>query len=323
MRIYQTHDPETEGMSDSSLKLSRLRLPSDMSGMHVLDIGCNEGFFCRIAKERGAERVVGIDSAQERLDQAISLYGDLGIEFRHQSWDSLPDSTFDYIIWTSAMHYASDPKRIANLIFNALRADGTFILECGVADVHSMIPEMRYVVRHSDIRAYPTRSYLLNHILSDFAVRQVAAPEHTKGDPVARAVFHCNRAKSEIVLVHGPSRVGKSSFVHRHFAGVATKTIHLDYFISRLCKSKHAHREFLQFFQENYRPNNLGYLINAIDRHGLTETYIALVVGLLSPLDRLAVIEGFLTDLQLRELRKQTEADYILWEMSRCEVSAA
>ena len=36
-------------------------LPVDLSGRTVLDVGCNAGFFSIKMKQRGADRVVGID----------------------------------------------------------------------------------------------------------------------------------------------------------------------------------------------------------------------------------------------------------------------
>src|SRR3954447_4305241 len=62
-------------------------LPRDLRGQTVLDIGCNAGFYSMEMKRRGADRVVGIDSAEEYLAQArfaADLTG-LDIEFRYLS----------------------------------------------------------------------------------------------------------------------------------------------------------------------------------------------------------------------------------------------
>src|SRR3954452_21144524 len=45
-------------------------IPSDLSGLSVLDIGCNAGFYSIEMKRRGASRVLGIDSDDEYLRQA-------------------------------------------------------------------------------------------------------------------------------------------------------------------------------------------------------------------------------------------------------------
>lgn len=315
MQVYQTHDLEHPGMSDSTRKLTRLGLPNDLAGKSVLDIGCNEGFFCRIAKERGASRVVGIDFDRTCLEAAIARYGSLGIDFRCRSWDTLPEGKFDCIIWASAMHYERDPKRVVALIRNSLNPDGLFILECGMIEFSS--PDMRYMVRHSDICTYPTRPYLEDEILADFAVREVAPPELTPGDPVPRAVFHCVRAKPEVVIVRGPSGSGKSSFVQRCFSRRASKVVHLDRLMSDLCTAPYAHGDLLKFLKANFNPDDLGSLYLSIDQHRFTEEYVALLFGLLSPQDRLTVIEGFITDLQLQCLQRRAAMDFIVWEMGK------
>src|SRR3954463_10183915 len=45
-------------------------LPKDLSGLSVLDIGCNAGFYSIEMKRRGAERVVAVDADPDYLEQA-------------------------------------------------------------------------------------------------------------------------------------------------------------------------------------------------------------------------------------------------------------
>ena len=49
---------------------SRTRIPADLRGTTVLDIGCNAGFYSIEMKRRGADRVVGIDWDERYLAQA-------------------------------------------------------------------------------------------------------------------------------------------------------------------------------------------------------------------------------------------------------------
>lgn len=58
----------TPGWSDPAVeKLPFFGLPSDMTGMRVLDIGCSEGFFSFEAERRGAKEVIAIDAAAESI----------------------------------------------------------------------------------------------------------------------------------------------------------------------------------------------------------------------------------------------------------------
>lgn len=50
------------GRRNISKRIKQMKLDNDdFSGKMVLDIGCNNGAFCRYAAERGAKRVVGVD----------------------------------------------------------------------------------------------------------------------------------------------------------------------------------------------------------------------------------------------------------------------
>ncbi len=45
-------------------KLAAVPLP-DLNGKHVLDIGCDHGYWCQLAKDKGATRVIGLDRGRE------------------------------------------------------------------------------------------------------------------------------------------------------------------------------------------------------------------------------------------------------------------
>jgi tRNA (mo5U34)-methyltransferase len=65
LRWYHTidlgHGVVTKGLDNTPVRLSRLRLPSSLSGQSVLDIGAWDGFFSFEAERRGASRVVATD----------------------------------------------------------------------------------------------------------------------------------------------------------------------------------------------------------------------------------------------------------------------
>ena len=46
------------------------RIPNNLAGKSVLDIGCNAGFYAIEMKRRGAARVLGIDTNRHRGGQA-------------------------------------------------------------------------------------------------------------------------------------------------------------------------------------------------------------------------------------------------------------
>lgn len=90
----------------------RAFVPEEMSGMRVLDIGCNAGFYAQQFRRRGAE-VVGIDHDERYLAQArfAAEVNGLDIEFRHMEVydvDQL-DEEFDYVLFMGVFYHLRYP----------------------------------------------------------------------------------------------------------------------------------------------------------------------------------------------------------------------
>lgn len=101
----------------------------DFKGKRVLDLGCGYGWHCRYAAERGAVRVVGIDSSEKMLQEAryrnssdVIVYRQAGIE----DFDYPPES-FDVAISSLALHYVENLKDIFCKIHRTLIPDGIFV----------------------------------------------------------------------------------------------------------------------------------------------------------------------------------------------------
>jgi tRNA (mo5U34)-methyltransferase len=54
--------------------------PRDLSGMTLLDVGCNAGFYAFEAKRRGATRVLGVDGQRQHVRQGLFVRKVLGLE---------------------------------------------------------------------------------------------------------------------------------------------------------------------------------------------------------------------------------------------------
>jgi SAM-dependent methyltransferase len=311
---YQTHDDAAKGMSDSARKLARLKMPADMTGKSFLDIGCNEGYFCNAAASRGSNRVVGIDFVGSSLDFARQRYPNPVIEWRHQSWDVLPEGPFDVVLWSSAMHYEPDPAKVLGNIANLLTPTGMLILELGVIPMPTQ--EMILVQRHSDSRWYPTELFLTTTLLRPFAFRRVADKETTEGDPVPREVYHCHRRQPLVLVIRGESYDGKSNLA-RNLAPAATKVIALDSFMFRIAMASFHHTPTQQYIHQNYNASDLTSLYYGIDEAGLTRNYAALLAQAVAPSDGVVVIEGLMTDQQVNALADQLRSRAIVWDATR------
>ncbi len=88
------------------------QIPADMSGMTVLDIGCNAGFYSQRLARRGAI-VLGVDHDERYLEQArfAAQVNGLDIEFRRMDvyeLDQLP-GPFDCVLFMGVFYHLRYP----------------------------------------------------------------------------------------------------------------------------------------------------------------------------------------------------------------------
>ena len=95
-------------------------LPTDLTGMSVLDIGCNAGFYSLEMKRRGATRVLGIDHDPDYLAQArfaAEIEG-LDIELRQLSVYDIAalGERFDVVFFIGVFYHLRHPLLALDLI---------------------------------------------------------------------------------------------------------------------------------------------------------------------------------------------------------------
>ena len=95
-------------------------LPRDLTGMTVLDIGCNGGFYSIEMKRRGAYRVVGIDHDEDYLAQARFAAGVLGLDitFKRMSVYDVAQlgERFDLVLFLGVFYHLRHPLLALDLI---------------------------------------------------------------------------------------------------------------------------------------------------------------------------------------------------------------
>lgn len=122
-------------------------LPMDMSGMTVLDIGCNAGFYSMEMKKRGAARVVGIDSDDRYLTQArfAAEVCNLEIEFHHLPvWQvATLREKFDLVIFMGVLYHLRHPLLALDLIHEHVAKDRLLFqsMQRGVSEVFAPQPD--------------------------------------------------------------------------------------------------------------------------------------------------------------------------------------
>ena len=98
----------------------RESLPADLTGLTVLDIGCNGGFYSIEMKRRGAARVLGIDHDEDYLKQARFAANvlEMNIEFRQMSVYEVPGlkERFDLVLFMGVFYHLRHPLLALDLL---------------------------------------------------------------------------------------------------------------------------------------------------------------------------------------------------------------
>jgi len=131
---YEQQEQESDGKEKAAEKIIEL-LGTGPPDSYVLDVGTGQGFLAFKLAERGF-RVLGIDSGsfdyskdsiQEAQQQAASQGGN--VEFRQADIRKLaePDSSFDYVVSSQAVHCMENQRECLQAIHRLLKPRGKFL----------------------------------------------------------------------------------------------------------------------------------------------------------------------------------------------------
>src|SRR5205085_630430 len=102
-------------------------IPEDLRGKSVLDIGCNAGFYSIQMKQRGADRVVGIDTDEKYLAQArfAAKVSAVDIEFRNLSVYRVRElnENFDLVLFMGVLYHLRHPLLALELLHEHIVSD--------------------------------------------------------------------------------------------------------------------------------------------------------------------------------------------------------
>jgi SAM-dependent methyltransferase len=312
--LYQSHDDTPAGMSDSKRKLARLAIPLSFNGMTVLDIGCNEGYFCNLAIQRGAKKVVGIDFDKPRLDYARQKYPDQRIEFIYQRWNVLPKGPFDVVLWTSAMHYELDPRSVFENVASELAPNGLFIVECGAIDADTK--EMRIVQRHSDTLFYPTMALLRSNLSDLFDVREVGFPEAPIGDPVPRYVFHCVPRSVAIVVIGGAASARNWRLVDS-FRRAGAKEISLPKFVWSIATAQFHHTALQQTIRDEFPKRSFEDLLAFLEGRDMLNELFDWLLKAINLNDSVVILETGVDAGITTKIRTRADKKFSIWDLTK------
>jgi len=198
---YQTFsENEKEGISPSFLKISKLGLPEELDGKNVLDIGCNEGFYCFECEKRGA-KVIGIESGKVWFTLAMEQKKrkSSSVEFLNIDWREITklESKFDVVLFLAAFHYIDGYQLdMLRSIYKLLNEDGLFILEVGLLDKnegHFLIEDVARPLSH-DICQF-TNKYTIEKLLRYVGFKKIDyfGEGEKLGDGIPRYTLHVRK----------------------------------------------------------------------------------------------------------------------------------
>lgn len=102
----------------------------DARGKRVVDLGCGEGFYCRIARDQGAAHVIGVDPSEKMLAVARERTPGEGIEYIQAFAEDahLEPNAADLVVSILALHYVEDFDGVLTSVWTWLRSGGEFVM---------------------------------------------------------------------------------------------------------------------------------------------------------------------------------------------------
>jgi tRNA (mo5U34)-methyltransferase len=109
----------TPGSEDTAREVGRLRLPENLTGRRVLDIGCSDGFYSFLCEERGASEVVAIDDESSLVNGRVNGFGIASglrrssVRYTCRDVEELApeDGQFDLILFLNVLYHLPNPHR--------------------------------------------------------------------------------------------------------------------------------------------------------------------------------------------------------------------
>jgi SAM-dependent methyltransferase len=151
-----------EGLAGSSEWPALQKMLPPLEGLRVLDLGCGFGAFVRWAREMGAAHVLGVDLSEKMLARAQAQTQDPGITYRLADIEhlELPDSSFDLVYSSLALHYLADFAAVCVAVRRLLAPDGRFVFSVE----HPIFTAPRNPGWQTDstgVKVWPVNDYLL------------------------------------------------------------------------------------------------------------------------------------------------------------------
>ena len=149
-------------------------VPEDLTGMSVLDLGCNAGFYAMEMKRRGATRVLGTDSDPRYLEQArfAAEVNGLDIEYRELSVYDVAKlgERFDLVIFMGVLYHLRHPLLALDLIHEHVAGDLMLFqtMQRGSNEVDAVATDYDFFdMAHLESPGYPKMAFFEHRYSND------------------------------------------------------------------------------------------------------------------------------------------------------------
>ncbi len=150
-------------------------VPHDLTGLTVLDVGCNAGFYSIQMKQRGAKRVVGIDHDPDYLAQArfAAEVLELDIAFEQMSVYEVKKlgQQFDLVLFLGVFYHLRHPLLALDLLRTYAARDWLVFqsMQRGSRSVPALQPDYLFSeTAHFDKPGYPKMHFVENSYSGDW-----------------------------------------------------------------------------------------------------------------------------------------------------------
>jgi len=192
--------------------LSYLPFPESFEGKRVIDIGCAGGWWSYLAEERGAAKVVAVDSNYSMLKIAEANRPEGSkVEFVEKDVMDLRlgdppfDQPFDIALFTAVLHYMEKPAQAIKHVASMLNLNGRCLVETYVKDCAQPGPS---------IYKYQPSSQRLSKLLSTQFSRLTPLSYRSGGSPTyMRVALWAEKCGGVFVFLTGASGTGKTFFL--------------------------------------------------------------------------------------------------------------
>jgi len=116
------------GLHERVIDAAVRQLLPDLVDKRVVDLGCGDGWFVRIAMELGAGSVIGIDPSERMLELARARTPGASFTRAFAEDAELSPASADVVVSILALHYVEDIAAVLSSVARWLAPDGVFVM---------------------------------------------------------------------------------------------------------------------------------------------------------------------------------------------------